>query len=1082
MSSGNIKVVCRFRPQNKKEIARGAIDIVEIKPDATSVLLKGNPPHTFNFDRIFSPSTTQQQVYDYAAKPVVDDLFKGYNGTIFAYGQTGSGKTHTMQGPNIHDPEWKGIIPRMIETIFEHHIAEASENLEFLVKVSYVEIYMEKIRDLLDPEKECKIREKRDKTVYIEGVTEVYVTCEDDVIKVMDNGQENRSVASTNMNEASSRSHSIFVLTVLQKNLDTGTTMNGVLYLVDLAGSEKVGKTGATGQTLNEAKGINKSLSALGNVINALTDGKTKHIPYRDSKLTRILQQSLGGNSRTTLVVNCSPSSYNEEETISTLRFGTRAKTIKNKAKVNKEMSVGELKMLLEQANKQISKLKRYISGMEDELKLYRGDSPAPKNLEKLSSAPANLMSPGTRDKLPNVARIQDKCSKLEEELQASEDDKRAALDKQEELQDSIRDKEQELEALLRAVEELKEELKEAVAKQEEFEQENLVMVNKIAEMTITQKKLEYEKSEFQLTNETLESQHAEMKEQVEKLQQEVLQLEATNKELKEEQETSEKQRRRENRRAELEKEQSQILEGAKSLRMSLELDVNRVEEMFAQERSRENSVGSTEEKYSAYEAKVGALKLQNEKLEREKRDMANLIKALQAESADSEKLTQLIAQTPTMAAVLAEPDDSLANEIQIQEKKKPESLADEQKKKKQEEVIPGLEDLAIEEPLSLEDPLDLDFEIGEVGVEDMTFSGSPSEPPHSVIPASGPAPASTESFEMEMLRTEMNTQQESIESLRDENKRLQAFLKQNEEQHQSQLKELHAQRDAEWSKHTEDKRLKLEQELNDLRTKTAKKLAEFDSLKASLLRDLQNRCEKVIDLEMLLDEAREQYEQLLKKSSNKSLQKRNMFLERNLEQLTLVHQQLVNQNNALRLEKKVSEKKLQARNERIRGLEVLLTNAQEKLQQQAESHAAQIANYKQLVEDLKNNLEKASSRRRTSSLNTRQARIARPIRGGGGRRKSPPPAGKYNQTPVSIKGKGVSRKGSLNGVPSHSTKSEKSKQSSNGSSKKTSSGRFMSLFGSGKEEEEFDLHSNVDVSKSADFGDSPPSPYKEPL
>jgi kinesin family protein 5 len=243
------------------------------------------------------------------------DIFKGYNGTIFVYGQTGSGKTHTMQGPDIHDDEMKGIIPRMIQTIFTE-VEQASEKIEFLVKVSYIEIYMEKIRDLMNrmralfccirfanvltvtlaDQTDLKIRENKDKSVYIENVTEEYVTCEDDVIRIMDSGALHRKVAATSihivanplifgifvrltqtdMNDVSSRSHSIFVLTIEQKNLETGGTMSAKLYLVDLAGSEKVGKTGATGQTLDEAKGINKSLSALGNVINALTDGKAR--------------------------------------------------------------------------------------------------------------------------------------------------------------------------------------------------------------------------------------------------------------------------------------------------------------------------------------------------------------------------------------------------------------------------------------------------------------------------------------------------------------------------------------------------------------------------------------------------------------------------------------------------------------------------------------------------------------------------------------------------------------------------------------------------------------------------------------
>ena len=188
----------------------------------------------------------------------------------------------------------------------------------------------------------------------------------------MTKGQEIRSVGSTTMNVESSRSHSIFQLCITQKNTVTGSTKTGKLSLVDLAGSEKAGKTGATGQTLEEAKKINKSLSCLGNVINSLTDGKSLHIPYRDSKLTRILQESLGGNARTSLIINCSPSPYNELETLSTLRFGVRAKSIKNKAKINTELSPAELKILLKQAKVLVNRLEGQVSEMGAELSIWR--------------------------------------------------------------------------------------------------------------------------------------------------------------------------------------------------------------------------------------------------------------------------------------------------------------------------------------------------------------------------------------------------------------------------------------------------------------------------------------------------------------------------------------------------------------------------------------------------------------------------------------------------------------------------------------------------------------------------------------
>eukprot|EP00330_Aristerostoma_sp_ATCC50986_P005625 CAMPEP_0114592784 /NCGR_PEP_ID=MMETSP0125-20121206/14525_1 /TAXON_ID=485358 ORGANISM="Aristerostoma sp., Strain ATCC 50986" /NCGR_SAMPLE_ID=MMETSP0125 /ASSEMBLY_ACC=CAM_ASM_000245 /LENGTH=223 /DNA_ID=CAMNT_0001791603 /DNA_START=637 /DNA_END=1308 /DNA_ORIENTATION=+ len=222
---------------------------------------------------------------------------------------------------------------------------------------------MEKIRDLFSPEKtNLKVREDKSKGIYIEDATECYVSEENDVFELMKLGNSHRAISATNMNEGSSRSHMLFMMSIHQNNLHEMSAKTGKLYLVDLAGSEKVGKTGASGSLLEEAKMINKSLSALGNVINALTDAKgQQHIPYRDSKLTRVLQESLGGNARTTLIITCSPSPFNDAETLSTLRFGYRAKSIKNKPKINREFTVAELQMLLERAEKTIEEKEKRI-------------------------------------------------------------------------------------------------------------------------------------------------------------------------------------------------------------------------------------------------------------------------------------------------------------------------------------------------------------------------------------------------------------------------------------------------------------------------------------------------------------------------------------------------------------------------------------------------------------------------------------------------------------------------------------------------------------------------------------------------
>uniref|UniRef100_A0A3B3I8I9 Kinesin-like protein n=1 Tax=Oryzias latipes TaxID=8090 RepID=A0A3B3I8I9_ORYLA len=310
-SECGVRVMCRFRPLNQAEVQRGDQYIPKFKGDDT-VLITAKP---YVFDRVLPPNTTQGQVYDQCAKQIVKDVLGGYNGTIFAYGQTSSGKTHTMEG-KLHDPQLMGIIPRIAHDIFDH-IYSMDENLEFHIKVSYFEIYLDKIRDLLDGE-------SRPSPQCVRGCTERFVSSPEEVMDVIDEGKSNRHVAVTNMNEHSSRSHSIFLINIKQENIETEKKLSGKLYLVDLAGSEKVSKTGAEGAVLDEAKNINKSLSALGNVISALAEGTKTHVPYRDSKMTRILQDSLGGNCRTTIIICCSPSVYNEAETKSTLMFGQR--------------------------------------------------------------------------------------------------------------------------------------------------------------------------------------------------------------------------------------------------------------------------------------------------------------------------------------------------------------------------------------------------------------------------------------------------------------------------------------------------------------------------------------------------------------------------------------------------------------------------------------------------------------------------------------------------------------------------------------------------------------------------------------
>ena len=335
-----VKVAIRVRPMNQHEKTQNSKLCVSVDvPNSTvSVISDKNEQKTFPFDYVYPMETTQREVYDQVAFPIVDSIFQGYNGTIFAYGQTGCGKTFTMMGV-VSDPNLKGVIPNAFDHIFGF-IKTEGESRKFILRCSFVEIYNEEVRDLLgNKDKKLNIRDDPKKGTFLQDLTYINIKNPNDIDKALDKGNKNRHVGQTSMNDQSSRSHSLFTVYLeIEEKGENGQSRikSGKLNLVDLAGSERVGKTNATGQTFDEGKKINLSLTALGSVIDALSQNR-KYVPYKDSKLTRLLADSLGGNTKTVMFANISPASYNYDETLGTLRYASRAKLIKNAPVVNED-------------------------------------------------------------------------------------------------------------------------------------------------------------------------------------------------------------------------------------------------------------------------------------------------------------------------------------------------------------------------------------------------------------------------------------------------------------------------------------------------------------------------------------------------------------------------------------------------------------------------------------------------------------------------------------------------------------------------------------------------------------------------
>ncbi|KAM9037328.1 kinesin-like protein KIF1B isoform 9-T9 [Sarcophilus harrisii] len=372
MSGASVKVAVRVRPFNSRETSKESKCIIQMQGNSTSIVNPKNPkeaPKSFSFDYSYWSHTSpedpcfasQNRVYNDIGKEMLLHAFEGYNVCIFAYGQTGAGKSYTMMGKQ--EESQAGIIPQLCEELFEKINDNSNEEMSYSVEVSYMEIYCERVRDLLNPKNKGNLRVREHPLLgpYVEDLSKLAVTSYTDIADLMDAGNKARTVAATNMNETSSRSHAVFTIVFTQKKHDSETNLStekvSKISLVDLAGSERADSTGAKGTRLKEGANINKSLTTLGKVISALAEvskkkKKTDFIPYRDSVLTWLLRENLGGNSRTAMVAALSPADINYDETLSTLRYADRAKQIKCNAVINEDPNAKLVRELKEEVTR----------------------------------------------------------------------------------------------------------------------------------------------------------------------------------------------------------------------------------------------------------------------------------------------------------------------------------------------------------------------------------------------------------------------------------------------------------------------------------------------------------------------------------------------------------------------------------------------------------------------------------------------------------------------------------------------------------------------------------------------------------
>ncbi|KAM8905551.1 kinesin heavy chain-like [Spinachia spinachia] len=927
-----VRVMCRFRPLNESEINRGDKYIPKFKEDDT-VVITSKP---YVFDRVLPPNTSQEQVYDQCAKQIVKDVLGGYNGTIFAYGQTSSGKTHTMEG-KLHDHQLMGIIPRIAHDIFDH-IYSMDENLEFHIKVSYFEIYLDKIRDLLDVSKtNLAVHEDKNRVPYVKGCTERFVSSPEEVMDVIDEGKNNRHVAVTNMNEHSSRSHSIFLITIKQENMETEKKLSGKLYLVDLAGSEKVSKTGAEGAVLDEAKNINKSLSALGNVISALAEGTKSHVPYRDSKMTRILQDSLGGNCRTTIIICCSPSVYNEAETKSTLMFGQRAKTIKNTVSVNLELTAEEWKKKYEKQKEKNKSLKGVIQRLEAELNRWRNGEDVPEE-EQLSSkdqksGEACDNTPVIDNLLPPDAGVSvfgDEGGKYEEDisnLYKQLDDKDDEINQHsqlaEKLKEQMMDQEELLASTRRDYEKIQEELCRLQAENEMAKEEVKEVLQALEELAVNYDQKSQEVVQGDLSNLQL----------MEEVQQKTALLAAVQRELSQLQELNGLQRKR----------------AAEVLNLLLR-DLSDIGAIIGTGDVKISASSETKGNGSAVEEEFTIARLYISKMKSEVKSLVNRGKQLESAQADAHRKIQANEKELASCQLLISQHQakikSLTDYMQNMEQKK-RQLEESQDALTEELTILQAQEKRLEALGKEKEKEDIGRPGGD---EDMKKTLEEQLENH----------REAHQKQLSRLRDELEDKQRVQDELTDLNQRL--LLEQERlVSDYDKLKAEEQEKDAKLQKLIllNEESEQAREDMKGLEETVAKELQTLHNLRKLFVLDLTTRVKKSAELDC--EEG----------IGNVAQKQKISFLENNLEQLTKVHKQLVRDNADLRCELPKLEKRLRATAERVKALENALKEAKENAMRDRKR-------YQQEVDRIKEAVRAKNMARRGFS-----AQIAKPIRPG---------------------------------------------------------------------------------------------------